>query len=132
MASRNSNKAPPLLSSCKTYDDWRKMVRVWTNFTDLPPDKQGAAMFLSLNGEALDAALELEEEVISGKDGVKSIMTHLDKLYKKDDTLSKFHALDSFETYKRPSTLSIPEYINEFEKCLHKVKDYRTEMQTLP
>ena len=84
-------------------------------------------MFLSLNGEALDAALELEE-VISGKDRLKSIVTHLDKLYKEDDTLSKFHTLESFETYKRPSTLSIPEYINEFEKRLHNVKNYGTEM----
>ena len=76
------------------------MVRVWTKFTDLPPEKQGAAMFLSLNGQALDAALELEEEVISGKDGVKSIMARLDKHYKKDDTLSKFYVLESFETFK--------------------------------
>ena len=42
----------------------------------------------------------LHYEVINGKDGVKSIMACLDKLYKKDDTLSKFHALESFETYK--------------------------------
>ena len=82
MTSRNSNKAPPLLSSCKTYGGWCKMVRVWTTFTDLPPEKQRAAMFLSLNWEALAAALELEEEVISGKDGVKSIMTRLDKFIK--------------------------------------------------
>ena len=70
----------------------------------------------------------LHYEVINGKDGVKSIMACLDKLYKKDDTLSKFHALESFETYKWPSTLSIPEYINEFEKRLHKVKNFGTEM----
>ena len=50
------------------------MVRVWTKFTDLPPEKQAAAIFLLLNGEILDTALELEEEVISGTDGVKSIM----------------------------------------------------------
>ena len=43
-------------------------------------------------------ALELEEEAISGKDRVKSIMTRQDKLYKKNDTLSKFHALEFFET----------------------------------
>ena len=128
MVSRNSNKAPPALSSCKTFDDWCKMVRVWAKFTDLPPEKQVAAMFLSLSGEALDAALELEEEVISCKDGVKSIMPGLDKLYKKDDTLSKFNALESFRTYKQPSTLSIPEYINEFEKSLCKVKNYGAEM----
>ena len=32
-------------------------------------------------------------------------MARLDKFYKKDDTLCKFHALESFETYKRPSTV---------------------------
>ena len=95
MASCNSNKVLPLLSSCKTYDDWCKMVRVWTKSTDLPPEKQGAEIIISLYGKALDAALELEEEVISSKDGVKSIMAHLDKIYKKD-TLSKFHASESF------------------------------------
>ena len=98
MASCHSNKALPLLYSCKPYDDWCKMVRVWTKFTDLLPEKLVATMFLSVNGKALDAALELEEEVISGKDRVKSIIACLDKLYKKDDTLPKFHALESFET----------------------------------
>ena len=98
MANCHSNKALPLLSSCKPYDDWCKMVRVWTKFTDLLPEKLVATMFLSVNGKALDAALELEEEVISGKDRVKSIMACLDKLYKKVDTLPKFHALESFET----------------------------------
>ena len=109
IASRNSNKVPPLLSSCKTFDDCCKMIRVWKKFIDMPPEKQGTAMFISLNGEALDAALKLEEEVISGNDGVKSIMARLDKLYKKDDTLPKFSAVESFETYKRPSTLYILE-----------------------
>ena len=128
MASRNTSKAPPLLSSCKNYDDWCKMVRVWTKFTDLPIERQGASMFLSLEGEALDAALELDEDVISSKNGVKEIMLRLDQLYKKDDTLSKFQALENFETYRRPNHMSIPEYINEFEKRLHKCKTYGSDM----
>ena len=55
-------------------------------------------------------------------------MARLDKLYKNDDTLCKFHALESFATYKRPSTLPIPEYIIGFEKRLPKVKNYGAEM----
>ena len=45
-------------------------------------------------------------------------MTKLDKLYKKDDAISKFQAWETFETYKRPSNLPIPEYITEFENNL--------------
>lgn len=62
------------------------------------------------------------------KTRVKCITTHLDKLYKKNDTLSKFHVLKSFKTYKQPSTLSIPEYTDKFEKHLHKVKNYAADM----
>ena len=56
-------------------------------------------------------------------------MARRDKLYKEDDTLSNFHALESFEIYKRTSTLSIPEYINDIEKCLHKVKNYGRDVR---
>ena len=77
-------------------------------------------MFFSLEGEAQNAALELEVNAISSKDGVKIILTRLDKLYKKYDTLSKFKALDVFN-------ISIIEYINEFEKHLYK-KNYDVQM----
>ena len=55
---------------------------------------QGAIMFLSLEGEARVAALELEEDAISSKNSVKIALTRLDKLYKTDNTLPKFHALE--------------------------------------
>ena len=40
-------------------------------------------MFLSLEGEVRHASLELEEDVISSKDGVKIIVVREDKLCKK-------------------------------------------------
>lgn len=59
------------------------MVRAWTKFTNLAPERQEASMFLSLEGEALDAVPELFKDEISSKDAVKIIITSLDKLYKK-------------------------------------------------
>ena len=58
-------------------------------------------------------------------------MARLDKLYKKDDTLFKSHALESFETYKQPSTLSISECINEFEKASPRLKIMEQRCQTI-
>lgn len=55
-------------------------------------------------------------------------MARLDKRYKKGDTLSKFHVLKAFGEYKRPINISIIEHTNEFEKCLHKVKNYGVQM----
>ena len=56
-------------------------------------------MFLSLEGETQNAALALEEDAISSKTSVKIILTRLNKLYKKDDTLSKFLTLKAFQIY---------------------------------
>ena len=46
------------------------MIRVLTKFTDLAPERQGAIMFLSLEGGELDVALELHEAELSSRDGV--------------------------------------------------------------
>ena len=59
--------------------------------------------FFSLKSEVLDGALEFHEGKI-------------------------FQALEAFEVYKRPSKLSISDYINEFEQCLNKVKTYSEDV----
>ena len=57
----SSNKTPPLLSATKDYSSWKKSIKIWSEFTSLEPKKQGAAVFLTLDGTACDAALELDE-----------------------------------------------------------------------
>ena len=64
--SSSSSKSPPSLSKCKSYEDWLKLIKIWRRFTELPKEKQGSAIVLSFEGEALDAVLELDEEVIAG------------------------------------------------------------------
>ena len=46
----------------------------------------------------------------------------------KNDTLPKFQTLEALETYERPSNMSLIEYINEFEKHLHKGKASDAQM----
>ena len=43
------------------------------------PERQGTSMFLHLEGEALDAALDLHKDKISSKGGVKIIMARSDE-----------------------------------------------------
>ena len=47
-----SNKTPPQLSKFKSYGDWVRLVKIWTKFTDLAPEKQGPALVMSLTGKA--------------------------------------------------------------------------------
>ena len=114
--STNQSQAPPSLSKCKNYDDWKTMIKIWCTYTDLPKERQGTALFLSLEGEVQDAVSELSEGEISSETGVKNIIDHLDKLFKKDQTLQKYQAPEASETFRRPISSSIQEFLNEFEK----------------
>ena len=124
--SNNPDKAPPSLSECKTYEDWKKVVNIWGKFTKMEVKKQGMAVLLSLKGAAQEAVLELEEDKIDCNDGLKNVLARLDKLYLKDETLTKYQALEDFESYKRPQNLPIVDYIIQFDKRYHKIKSYGT------
>ena len=82
MASYNI-KAPPTLSK-SLYELWRKELQISHLCTNVEKNKQGPALFLTLEGKALEAALELHITKISGKNGIKNITEKLDTLYKKD------------------------------------------------
>ena len=82
-----SNKVPLALTKYKTYDARIKALNIWSKFTDLAKNKQGPAVFLSLEGEAQEAVLELAEDVITSDSGVKHIIERLDNIYKKDELL---------------------------------------------
>ena len=74
----SKDKSPPVLSQCKSYDDWVKLVEIWKDFTSLDKKKQGLAVALSLEGKTQDAVLEIEKSDIVKEDGVDTIIKRLD------------------------------------------------------
>ena len=81
---------------------------------------------LSLEDEALDAVLEIDESDTSKENGVDFIIERLNRLFKKDSTVIKYQTLKAFMTFKRPSNMSIQPYLNEFDKRLFKTESYGT------
>ena len=75
-----SNEVPPALSKYKIHDDWIKASNIWSKFTNLAKNKQGPAVFLSLEGEAQETVLELAEDIITSVNGVKHIIDRLDSM----------------------------------------------------
>lgn len=127
MASKG-NKVPPLLSKSKSYEDWVKKIKIWTKITSLPKTDLGGAVLMTLEGEAEDKILELDESDIIAENGIENILKQLDILFKKNETVEKFNALDAFETYRRPSDLGINEFVIEFDKRYNKTKKLGTAM----
>ena len=86
----NSSKTPLCLSKCKTYEDCLKLIKIWQSFSDLPAHQQEPALVLSLEDEALDAVLEIDESDISKENGVDFIIERLNRLFKKDSAVTNY------------------------------------------
>ena len=61
-------------------------------FTDLPANRQGSAQALSLEDEALDAVLEIDDGDIAKEKGVDAVTEDLNRLFKK---FTKYQALEA-------------------------------------
>ena len=105
-----------------------KLIKIWRCFTELSAKRQGSTLVLSFEDEALDAVLGMNEADIAGENGVDAVITRLNRLFKKDSTVTKYQTFKSFMTFKRPSTMSIQAFLNEFDKRLFKAKTYSTTM----
>ena len=55
-----------------------------------------------------------------------AIIESLSRLFKKDSRITKYHALEAFETFRRSVIMSIQAFLNEFDKQLYKRKSYGT------
>ena len=126
MTSYNPDKMPPPLSDSGNYEDWKKMVQIWSTFTTLPKEKQGTTILLSLKGQDQEAVLELTSAQITAAAGLDAVINRLDSLYLKDTTLQKYKALENFESYRRTPSTSINNFICGFEKRHHKIKSHGT------
>ena len=70
----SKDKAPPLLSASKTYEDWTNLIDLWKDFTSLDKHKQAPAIVLSLEGKVQTAALEIPKADLTKDDGVDTLI----------------------------------------------------------
>ena len=122
MEKKNDIKAPPALREDVPYENWKKEINIWQRFTTLEKKKQGLAIFLSLEGKAREAVLELEIDEMNEDDGVKKVLAQLDKLYLKDKLQLSFQAYDNFRKFKRPADMPIADFVVEFDRLYNKAK----------
>ena len=125
MVSNSSSKTKPAVTKCKTYEDWLKLIKMWRSFTDIPANRQGSrqgSSSSSFTDEALDTVLEINDAEIAKDDGAYAIINRLNKLFKKDSTITKYQTLETFETF-RSSSMSIQAFLDQFNKglCLNQI-----------
>ena len=119
---------PPEFSEDGNWIDYKKELKIWQALTELPPSKQGPSVFFSFKGKAKTAALELDIEDIKKDDGVDTILKRLDKLYLQETSQSAYLAYHEFETFKRPRTMPIKEYLIKYDSLYNKIKCHEMEI----
>ena len=119
---------PPEFSESLSWTDYKKEIKIWQALTTLDAKKQGPCLYLSLTGKAREAALELDIDNIKGENGVELILKRLDELYLEDTTQTAYLAYQNFETFKRPETMKMKDYLVKFEQLYTKIKDHKMEL----
>ena len=95
----------------------------------LKSGQKGAAVALSLDGRAREAAMELDVGELNSDTGLDQFIEKLDGLFLKDENQRIYRAYSEFEKFQRPHNMNIEPYINDFEHLYNKVKFYKIELR---
>ena len=122
MAARSSQnyKTPPALNSDSDYESWKNELVICKLVCDLDKKKQALAVTLSLSGKARQKALEIPVADLNKDDGVDTSITAFDHIFiqnKVDLAYSTYSRFDEFQ--KEPCSMSMSDYIIEFERLYH-------------
>ena len=116
-------KDPPVWQSGQSYEDYKKEIKVWQLLKSATDIEEGPLLFRALSGKAKEAANELSIAEIGAKDGLKSILDKLDTLYEAEKNQRIYTELEGSEKFKRSSSMTMKDYLIEFERRHAKLKN---------
>ena len=105
------------------YSKWKKLYNVWSIVSKVAKKTRGGLIILSLDEETREEVLEqLAIDDLKGKNSEKKVITVLDEIFKKDESLTAYNIYEEFETYTHPANCAVSDYCNEFRRKYQKVK----------
>ena len=119
---------PPALKDGDDFEEWAREVKIWQLATDIAKAKQGALVYLSLQGKARECCKSIEIEKLGGDGGIDILLAKLKELFAKDSEQAAFMAYEQFETYIRPKDVDMNDFINEWERRYGKIKEKAMEL----
>ena len=105
------------------YSTWKKEMQIGEMATCVMKAKHTPIVFLSLEGKAREAVLELDIATLNSKDGMEKLYKKLDTLFLEDINQSIFLAYKTFKGYRRQPDTSIEDFLINFSWHGAKLKD---------
>ena len=124
-------KAPPVFTDKIPYTRWVNVLKFWDKITKIDAKEKGLAVALSLpvNSDIRDKVFtEMTVEELNVDDGLKKLITFLDKEYKKEEIAEVYDAWSKFDKLNRSSGETMENYLREFDKCQKQIKKFGIEM----
>ena len=84
MTSGYTMKVPPSMGGVDNYETWKNDLEIYSELTDLEPEKRAFAVRGVLEGAARVARGELGKAVLGKRDGLDKLIEKLDQLFLKD------------------------------------------------
>ena len=121
----SSFKNPPVFDDKTSYEDWKQDVDAWTYCTDLTKDRQGPALFLSLSLTVRESVRSLKMADLAKEAGAQLLLDTLDSIYKTDENTRAFLTFKEFYSFRRPSGMSICDFLSRYEFLYNKLIKYK-------
>ena len=116
-------KIPSFDSKSDDYETWKKDVQIWSRLTDIEAKKQALAVHLSLSGRARQATSELQIDELENDQGLKRLLSKLDRIFMQDENWKCFNAYLDFENLRKSSDQSVDEFLSEFDLKHYRLKE---------
>lgn len=89
-------KQPSIFQSENLYIEWEQNVQIWSMFTDLPKEKQGPEIFLTLSTNICECFQHIVVTDIGREDSLQIITDKLDEIYLEDENTGAYMSFKEF------------------------------------
>ena len=103
------------------YETWKNDLEMWSQLTDLEPEKRAFAVQGVLEGAARVASGELGKAILGKRDGLDKLIEKLDQLFLKDKSTRQYATFRQCYNVKREISQSVESFITKFEQILFKM-----------
>ena len=119
-----SVKAPPVYVEGDSYEEYKRDLEIWQLLKVATAEEEGVIIYRTLTGRAKASCKDLTPAQIGSANGLKEIKKRLDKIYLPELNQRVFVVLDTFEKFKRSGSMTMSNFITEFENLHNTVKTH--------
>ena len=124
-----TSRIPPSLKEAKTYESFKKELKMWSAVTEVPKVKQASLVVLSLPNECKFGE-NIKERVLqrisvsdlNADDGLKKLTDFLDGELACDATTDLINKWDDWFDYSRKSEQTMEQFIGEYELLISRLE----------